>query len=64
MGKLTKILAFRSIAAKLVAMATAGALFMVLVAVTVLLIARAELTAERVEKAQQCPRPVPLSQRS
>jgi methyl-accepting chemotaxis protein len=51
MGKLTKILALRSIAAKLVAMATAGALFMVLVAVTVLLIARSELAAERVEKA-------------
>src|ERR1700730_13571181 len=51
MKKLLKILALRSIAARLTAMAVAGAVFMVFVAVTVLLIARAELGAERVEKA-------------
>jgi methyl-accepting chemotaxis protein len=41
----------RSIAARLAAMTAACALFMVLVAVTVLLIARAELMAERDERA-------------
>jgi len=51
MTKLINLLALRSIAAKLTAMAVAGVLFMVFVAVTVLLIARAELGAERVEKA-------------
>jgi methyl-accepting chemotaxis protein len=51
MKKLLKILALRSIAARLTAMAVAGAVFMVFVAVTVLLIARAELAAERTEKA-------------
>lgn len=40
-----------SIAMKLAAMAAAGTLFMVLVAVTVLQIARAELIAERTERA-------------
>jgi len=40
-----------TITAKLAAMAAAGALFMVLISVTVLLIARAELAAERIEKA-------------
>jgi methyl-accepting chemotaxis protein len=51
MTKLLNLLALRSIAAKLTAMAVAGVLFMVFVAITVLLIARAELGAERVEKA-------------
>src|SRR3984885_12243079 len=51
MKKLLDLLALRSIAAKLTAMAVAGVLFMVFVAVTVLLIARGELVAERVEKA-------------
>jgi methyl-accepting chemotaxis protein len=51
MTQLLNLLALRSIAAKLTAMAVAGVLFMVFVAVTVLLIARAELGAERVEKA-------------
>ena len=41
MTKLLNLLALRSIAAKLTAMAVAGVLFMVFVAVTVLLIARA-----------------------
>ena len=40
-----------SIAAKLTAMAVAGAVFMVLIALTVLFIARAELAVERTEKA-------------
>jgi methyl-accepting chemotaxis protein len=40
-----------SIASKLTAMAVAGAVFMVLVALTVLFIARAELAVERTEKA-------------
>src|ERR1700692_3338958 len=48
---LLNILALRSIAAKLTAMAVAGAFFMVFVAFTVLFIARAELAAERTEKA-------------
>jgi methyl-accepting chemotaxis protein len=48
---LLDILALRSIAAKLTAMAVAGAFFMVFVAFTVLFIARAELAAERTEKA-------------
>ena len=43
--------ALHSIAAKLTAMAVAGAVFMVLVAMTVLFIARAELATERTEKA-------------
>jgi methyl-accepting chemotaxis protein len=51
MDKLLDLLAPRSIAAKLTAMAAAGVLFMVLVAFTVLFIARSELVAERVEKA-------------
>jgi methyl-accepting chemotaxis protein len=51
MDKLLDLLALRSIAAKLTAMAAAGVLFMVLVAFTVLFIARSELVAERVEKA-------------
>jgi methyl-accepting chemotaxis protein len=51
MDKLLDLLAPRSIAAKLTAMAAAGVLFMVLVAFTVLFIARGELVAERVEKA-------------
>jgi methyl-accepting chemotaxis protein len=51
MRKLLDLLALRSIAAKLTAMAAAGVLFMVLVAFTVLFIARGELVAERIEKA-------------
>jgi methyl-accepting chemotaxis protein len=51
MRKLLDLLALRSIAAKLTAMAVAGVVFMVLVASTVLFIARGELVAERVEKA-------------
>jgi len=49
--KLLKLVAQHSIAAKLAAMAVAGALFMVLVAFTVLLIARSELATERTERA-------------
>ena len=49
--KLFNIVALHSIAAKLTAMAVAGALFMVLVALTVLFIARAELATERTERA-------------
>ncbi len=44
------IVALRSIAARLTAMAVAGVLFMVFVACTVLFIARAELAAERTER--------------
>jgi methyl-accepting chemotaxis protein len=51
MGRLLSAFAHRTIAAKLGVMAAAGAVFMVLVAITVLLIARGELGAERVEKA-------------
>ena len=51
MKKLLKLVAQHSIAAKLAAMAVAGALFMVLVAFTVLLIARSELATERTERA-------------
>jgi methyl-accepting chemotaxis protein len=51
MRNLLTLFALRSIAAKLIAMAAAGVLFMVLVAVTVLFIARTELAAERIEKA-------------
>jgi methyl-accepting chemotaxis protein len=51
MRKLLDLFALRSIAAKLAAMAVAGVLFMVFVAVTVLFIAHNELAAERVEKA-------------
>ncbi len=51
MKKLLNIVAPHSIAAKLTAMAIAGAVFMMLVALTVLLIARAELATERTEKA-------------
>jgi len=43
--------ALRSISGRLTAMAVAGAFFMVFVACTVLFIARAELAAERTEKA-------------
>jgi methyl-accepting chemotaxis protein len=49
--KLFKLIAQHSIAAKLAAMAIAGALFMVLVALTVLFIARGELATERTERA-------------
>jgi methyl-accepting chemotaxis protein len=51
MAKLMNIFAHRSIAAKLTVMSIAGALGMAFVANTVLLIARAELVAERTEKA-------------
>ena len=51
MAGLPRVFAPRSITAKLTLMAAAGALFMVLVAITVLLIARSELVAERTEKA-------------
>jgi methyl-accepting chemotaxis protein len=50
--KLFKFIAQHSIAAKLAAMAVAGALFMLLVALTVLLIARGELATERTERAR------------
>ena len=48
---LLNLFALRSIAAKFTAMAVAGAFFMMFVACTVLFIARAELIAERTEKA-------------
>jgi methyl-accepting chemotaxis protein len=51
MRTLKNLVFLRSIAAKLAAMAIAGAVFMALVAVTVLMIARNELIAERGEKA-------------
>ena len=51
MKNLLNMAALRSISARLTAMAVAGALFMVFVACTVLFIARAELAAERTEKA-------------
>ncbi len=51
MAKLLNMFAHRSIAAKLAAQTIAGALGMGLVAITVLLIARAELIAERTERA-------------
>jgi methyl-accepting chemotaxis protein len=51
MSKLLSMIGHRAIAAKLAVMAGADALFMVLVAVTVLLIARTGLVAERTEKA-------------
>jgi len=50
--RLLKLVAQHSIAAKLAAMAVAGALFMVLVALTVLFIARGELATERTERAR------------
>jgi methyl-accepting chemotaxis protein len=50
--RLLKLVAQHSIAAKLAAMAVAGALFMVLVALTVLFIARSELATERTERAR------------
>ena len=50
-GNLLNMVALRSIAARLTAMAVAGVFFMVFVACTVLFIARAELAAERTEKA-------------
>src|SRR5579863_3924091 len=50
-GKLLNLIALRSISAKLTAMTAASALFMVLIAVTVILIARAELVSERTERA-------------
>jgi methyl-accepting chemotaxis protein len=50
--RLLKFIAQHSIAAKLAAMAIAGALFMVLVALTVLFIARGELATERTERAR------------
>ncbi len=52
MTRLLKLVAQHSIAAKLAAMAVAGALFMVLVALTVLFIARSELATERTERAR------------
>ena len=52
MKRLLKLVAQHSIAAKLAAMAVAGALFMVLVALTVLFIARGELATERTERAR------------
>jgi methyl-accepting chemotaxis protein len=52
MRKLLSFFAPRSIAARLAVMAAAGAVFMVLVAVAILAIARTELMAERVAKAQ------------
>ena len=51
MRKLLNLLSLRSISARLAAMTIAGAIFMALVAITVLLIARAELVAERIERA-------------
>src|ERR1700722_7898415 len=51
MGKLLNLLALRSIAAKLAAMAAASVLCMILIAISVLLIARSELANARVEKA-------------
>ncbi|MGA8315726.1 MAG: methyl-accepting chemotaxis protein [Bradyrhizobium sp.] len=51
MKRLLKLIAQHSIAAKLAAMAVASALFMVLVALTVLFIARSELATERTERA-------------
>jgi methyl-accepting chemotaxis protein len=50
--RLLKLVAQHSIAAKLAAMAVAGALFMVLVALTVLFIARSELATERTARAR------------
>lgn len=49
--RLFKFIAQHSIAAKLAAMAVAGALFMLFVALTVLFIARSELASERTERA-------------
>jgi methyl-accepting chemotaxis protein len=49
--RLLKLIAQHSIAAKLAAMAVAGVLFMVLVALTVLFITRGELATERTERA-------------
>jgi methyl-accepting chemotaxis protein len=51
MGKLLRAFAHGTIATKLAAMAMTGVLCMVLIAVTVLLIARSELATARVEKA-------------
>ena len=51
MAILTNLFAHRSIAAKLTVMSIAGALGMALVAITVLVIARTELIAERTQKA-------------
>jgi methyl-accepting chemotaxis protein len=51
MTRLLNLFAHRSIAAKLSTLALAGAVFMGLIAVTVLFIARGELVAERTEKA-------------
>jgi methyl-accepting chemotaxis protein len=51
MGQQMGAFGIRSVGAKLVMMAIAGVLFMMLTAVTILLIARADLLAERVEKA-------------
>ncbi|NVO14183.1 MAG: cache domain-containing protein [Rhodoplanes sp.] len=51
MKKLLSVLARRSIPAKLAVMTIVGAVFMGLVAITVLLIARTELMAERTERA-------------
>src|SRR5215510_13850777 len=51
MSKLLNFFSHRSIAAKLAIMTAAGVVSMVLVALTVLLIARAQLVTERTEKA-------------
>jgi methyl-accepting chemotaxis protein len=51
MRKLLNLFSLRSISARLAAMTIAGAIFMALVAVTVLVIARGELVAERIERA-------------
>ncbi len=51
MGKLLNLVAHRSIAAKLALMTAAGVVCMVMVALTVLLIARDQLMTERTEKA-------------
>jgi methyl-accepting chemotaxis protein len=51
MRTLVNLLSLRSISARLAAMTIASAIFMALVAITVLLIARGELVAERTERA-------------
>jgi methyl-accepting chemotaxis protein len=51
MGKLVQFISHRSMATKLAAMTIAGVISMVLVALTVLMIARGQLLTERAEKA-------------
>jgi methyl-accepting chemotaxis protein len=51
MRKLLNLFSLRSISARLAAMTIAGAIFMTLVAITVMLVARGELVAERIERA-------------